>query len=144
MSLTVACPSCTPVCQYSWETSSLLAVFVYVVLWYRMSSGRRQKLEGSSPRPPLCPEGSGSVPLSSNGGPTCATCPCYIWLEPVLPVILLELLRVQLGYLNFAIKILMFFAYLGQLPESISCDCFLSFCRLSLPFPALTLWCGVL
>ena len=37
--LTVACPSCKPVCQYSWETSSLWYDFGYGELWHRVSSG---------------------------------------------------------------------------------------------------------
>ena len=44
---------CLQVCRHSWETSSILAVFVYVALWHRISSGRRQRLEDSCPRQPL-------------------------------------------------------------------------------------------
>ena len=36
---------CTQVCRHSWETSSLVVVFVYVALWPRISSGCRQKSE---------------------------------------------------------------------------------------------------
>ena len=39
LSLTVACPSCKPVCQYSWETSSLWEEFGYGELWHRVTSG---------------------------------------------------------------------------------------------------------
>ena len=38
---------CLQVCRYSWETSSLLAVFVFVALWHRISSGHRWELEDS-------------------------------------------------------------------------------------------------
>jgi hypothetical protein len=34
------------VCQHSWESSSLLAVFGNGDLWHRISPGHRQKLEG--------------------------------------------------------------------------------------------------
>ena len=44
---------CSQVCRHSWETSSLLAVFVYVALWHRISSGHRWRLEGSCARQPL-------------------------------------------------------------------------------------------
>jgi hypothetical protein len=47
--LTVAFPSCKPVCQYSWKTSSLWEKFVYGGLWYRVSYGLRQNLDGSCP-----------------------------------------------------------------------------------------------
>ena len=43
------CYLCSQVCQQSWETSPLLVVFGYVVLCHRISSGHRQKLEGSCP-----------------------------------------------------------------------------------------------
>jgi hypothetical protein len=32
---------CSKVCRHSWETSSLLVVFVYVALWHRISFGHR-------------------------------------------------------------------------------------------------------
>ena len=38
---------CSKVCWHSWETSSLLVVFVYITLWHRISSGHSRKLEGS-------------------------------------------------------------------------------------------------
>ena len=38
---------CSQVCRHSWETSSLLVVFVYVALWHRISSGHRQRPEDS-------------------------------------------------------------------------------------------------
>ena len=41
---------CTQVCRYSWETSSLMMVFVYVALWPRINSGCRRTLEDSCPR----------------------------------------------------------------------------------------------
>ena len=41
------------ICRHSWETSSLLAVFVYVALWHRISSGCIQKMEQSCPMQPL-------------------------------------------------------------------------------------------
>ena len=44
---------CSQVCRHSWETSSLLVVFVYVALWHRISSGHRWRLEDSCPRQPL-------------------------------------------------------------------------------------------
>ena len=40
---------CSQVCQHSWETSSLLVVFGYGVLWHRISSWHRQELEESCP-----------------------------------------------------------------------------------------------
>ena len=43
LSLTVACPYCKPVCQYSWETSSLQEEFGYGELLHRVSS--RVKIE---------------------------------------------------------------------------------------------------
>jgi hypothetical protein len=49
LSLTVACPSRKPVCQYSWETTSQEA-FGYGELWHRVNSRCRQKTEGSCPR----------------------------------------------------------------------------------------------
>ena len=39
--------------QLSWETCSFLAVFGYGALWHRISSGDKQKPEGSCPRPLL-------------------------------------------------------------------------------------------
>jgi hypothetical protein len=39
LSLTVACASCKPMCQYSWETSSFLDEFGYGELWHKISSG---------------------------------------------------------------------------------------------------------
>ena len=68
---------CSQVCWHSWETSSLLAVFVYVVLWHRISSGHRWKPKDFCARQPLCPEGSGRVALSSSGGPSCAHRPLH-------------------------------------------------------------------
>ena len=50
LSLTVAFPSYKPLCQYSWETSSLQEEFGYGALWHRISSGHRQQLKGSCPR----------------------------------------------------------------------------------------------
>jgi hypothetical protein len=38
------------VCVYSWQVSSLQMVFGYGALWHRLSSGHRQKPEGSRPR----------------------------------------------------------------------------------------------
>ena len=38
LSLTVACASCKPMCQYSWETSALCEEFVYGELWHKVSS----------------------------------------------------------------------------------------------------------
>ena len=37
-SLTVACFSCKPVCQYSWEIRSLGDEFGYLVLWHNVNS----------------------------------------------------------------------------------------------------------
>ena len=66
---------CLQVCQLSWETSSLPAVFAYGELCHRFSSGHRWKLEGSYPQAApqfLCSEGSGWIPQSRSGGFTCA------------------------------------------------------------------------
>ena len=41
-----------PVCMHSLETSSFLAVFLYVALWPRISSGHRWIPEGSCPSLP--------------------------------------------------------------------------------------------
>ena len=41
---------CTQVCRYSWKTSSLVVIFVYVALWLRISSRCRWSLEDSCPR----------------------------------------------------------------------------------------------
>ena len=46
---------CSGVCQHSWQTSSLLAVFGYVAVWHRISSGHRRKPESFCPRPLLVP-----------------------------------------------------------------------------------------
>ena len=45
---------CSKVCRHSWETRFPLAVFVYVVLWHRISSGHRWRPEDSCSRQPLC------------------------------------------------------------------------------------------
>jgi hypothetical protein len=58
LSLTVAYLSCNPVCQYSWETSSLQEDFRYGELWYRVSSGvQTETRRVLSPADPwfLCP-----------------------------------------------------------------------------------------
>jgi hypothetical protein len=81
LSLTVACLSCKPVGQYSWETSSLWEEFRCGELWYRVSSGvQKETRRILFPTDPwfLCPEGSGWVPLSSSGGPTCTDRPVCI------------------------------------------------------------------
>jgi hypothetical protein len=60
-SLTVTCPSCKPVCQYSWETSSLREEFVYGELWYTVNSWvQRETGRILFPTDPwfLCPDGS--------------------------------------------------------------------------------------
>ena len=44
---------CSQVCQHSWDTCFLQLVFGYRVLWHRISSGCRQKPEGSCARLPL-------------------------------------------------------------------------------------------
>ena len=49
LSLTVTCLSYKPVCQHSWETSSLLEEFGSGKLWHRVNSGCRRKPEGSFP-----------------------------------------------------------------------------------------------
>ena len=41
---------CLKVCWLSWETSSPLVVFIYLVLWHRISSRHRWKPEVSCPR----------------------------------------------------------------------------------------------
>ena len=40
---------CSQVCQHSWETSSLLEVIGFIVLWHRISSGFRGKQDSSCP-----------------------------------------------------------------------------------------------
>ena len=44
---------CSQVCQHYLETSSFLEEFVYLVLYHRISSRQRGKLEISCPRLPL-------------------------------------------------------------------------------------------
>lgn len=44
---------CSQMRRHSWETNSLLEVFVYAALWHRISSGRRPRLEVSCSRAPL-------------------------------------------------------------------------------------------
>lgn len=55
-------------CRHSWETSSLLTLFGYGVLWAQMENGR--PLSKATPQF-LCPKGSNRVSLSSSGGLTC-------------------------------------------------------------------------
>jgi hypothetical protein len=50
LSFTMACSSCKPVCQHSWETSSLPVGFGYGELWHRVISRHRWKPEVSCPR----------------------------------------------------------------------------------------------
>lgn len=78
-------PSCKPVCQHSWETSSLLKDFVYPELWHSISFRHRQKPKVSCPRLPLC-----SYVLKSLGS--------SLWEVVVSPVLLSvsALLEVQL------------------------------------------------
>ena len=52
LSLTVAYPSCKPVFQYSWETSSLQEEYEYGELWHRISSG----VQTQAKRIPRCPQ----------------------------------------------------------------------------------------
>jgi hypothetical protein len=66
LSLTVACPSCNPVCQYYWETSFLWKEFRYGERWYWVSSGMQMEIGRIlSLAVPwfLCPDGSGWVLL---------------------------------------------------------------------------------
>ena len=80
LSLSVAYPYWKPVCQYSWETSSLLEEFGYREMWYRVSFRvQTETWRILFPAVPwfLCPDGSGMVPL----GP-------WIWIEVmVLPML---------------------------------------------------------
>jgi hypothetical protein len=89
---------CSQVCRHSQEMSSFLAVFVYALQWYRISSGYRLKYETTrllfQAAPDfLCPEGSRRYPLNSSGGFTCAhrlfctperlaLSHCYLGMEP--------------------------------------------------------------
>lgn len=80
LSLTVACPSCKPVHQYSRENSSLWEKFGYGELWHRISSGVQMET-GRILSPAvswfLCLDGSGRAPLRPG-----------IWTEVVvLPVL---------------------------------------------------------
>jgi hypothetical protein len=64
--LTVACPSCKPVCKYYWETNSLWEEFGYVELWHRVSSRMQTETRKIlSPAVPcfLWPDDSGQVPF---------------------------------------------------------------------------------
>ena len=66
LTLTVACPSCKPVCQQSWETSSLQEVFGYGQLWLRVSSRAQKETKRILTLAVpwfLCPDGSVWVPL---------------------------------------------------------------------------------
>ena len=66
LSLTVACPSCKPVCQYSWETSSLQEELGYGELWHRVSSGvqtETRKILSLAVPWFLCPYVPGLAPL---------------------------------------------------------------------------------
>jgi hypothetical protein len=54
VSLTVACSSCKPVCQYSWETSSLPDEFGYESCGTRSALGCTWKLKESWPWLILC------------------------------------------------------------------------------------------
>ena len=61
------------VCMHSWQTISLLAIFLYAALsqdqlWVQTETRR---LLSQAARCFLCPEGPGQVPLSSSGGPAC-------------------------------------------------------------------------
>ena len=69
------CYLCSQLCWHSWEISSFQVIFKYGVLWYRISSGCRWKLERSCLYlllPSCVLDGSGRVPLSRSGGLICA------------------------------------------------------------------------
>ena len=69
LSLTVACPSCKPVCYYSWETISLWDEFGYGELWHGVSSlvhKETRRILSLAVSWFLCPDGSGQVPLARN------------------------------------------------------------------------------
>ena len=66
LSLTVTCPFCKPVCQYSWETSSLWEEFGCGELWHRISSRvlmETGKILSLALSYFLCPDSSGWLPL---------------------------------------------------------------------------------